>query len=199
MKRCPECDFIYENDQRFCDMDGRELSLSPRPILLTEGLVRKPPPLLVKSQRRRLAVRVTAAMILGAVLFVAFYGFMHRIPSEEISYSSAKSVASTNAALNAAQEQKPAAATEPVSAEPVSTEQVGAPSVETADQSRDVRKAQGVSSPAKARNVAAPNRVAANPRAEMKSDSKQENQKKESKLGSFFKKTGRFFKKPFGK
>jgi hypothetical protein len=194
MKRCPECDFIYENDQRFCDMDGRELSLAPRPILLTEGLVRKPPALLVKSQRRRLAVRVTAAMILGAVLFLAFYGSMHRIPAEEISYSSAKSTASTNAALNAAQE-RPAAVTEPVS-----TEQVSAPSVETADQLvREVRKAQSVSSPAKARNVAAPNRVTANPRPEMKADSKQENQKKESKLGSFFKKTGRFFKKPFGK
>ena len=25
MKLCPQCDFIYEDDQRFCDMDGKEL------------------------------------------------------------------------------------------------------------------------------------------------------------------------------
>ncbi|HSS18674.1 MAG TPA: hypothetical protein VLL54_01115 [Pyrinomonadaceae bacterium] len=27
MKLCPKCDFIYEDDQSFCDMDGRELVL----------------------------------------------------------------------------------------------------------------------------------------------------------------------------
>ena len=186
MKRCPECDFIYENDQRFCDMDGRELSLAPRPLLLSEGLVPKPPARLVKSQRRRLAVRVTAAMVLGAVLFLAFYGFMHRIPAEEITHSSAKAIASTTTALNVAREQKP----------PAENEQLSAASVETADQLvRDVRKARG----APARNTAVRNRIPASPRQEVKSDLKQENHKKESKIGSFFKKTGRFFKKPFGK
>ena len=25
MKRCPQCDFVYEDDQSFCDMDGSEL------------------------------------------------------------------------------------------------------------------------------------------------------------------------------
>ena len=114
MKRCPECDFIYENDQRFCDMDGRELSLSPRPILLTEALVPKPSPSLVKSQRRRLIVRVTAAIILGAVLFLAFYGSMHRLPSEEIGYSSTKPIARATAALNPALDQKPAVVEEQV-------------------------------------------------------------------------------------
>jgi len=190
MKRCPECDFLYENDQRFCDMDGRELSLAPRPLLLTEGLVPTPPALLVKSQRRRLVVRVTAAIILGAVLFLVFYGSMHRIPAEEISYSSPKSIGSTTAALNAIQERKPVAV----------TEEVSAASVETADQLvRDVRKAQRTSSPAKARNIASPTRVPAGSRQETESDSKQDNHKKDSKLGSFLKKTGRFFKKPFGK
>ena len=26
MKLCPKCDFIYEDDQAFCDMDGKELT-----------------------------------------------------------------------------------------------------------------------------------------------------------------------------
>lgn len=29
MKLCPECDFIYEDNQSFCDMDGKELVLRP--------------------------------------------------------------------------------------------------------------------------------------------------------------------------
>ena len=29
MKLCPQCDFIYEDEQSFCDMDGKELILSP--------------------------------------------------------------------------------------------------------------------------------------------------------------------------
>jgi len=29
MKLCPHCDFIYEDDQSFCDMDGKELVLNP--------------------------------------------------------------------------------------------------------------------------------------------------------------------------
>ncbi|MFN2492174.1 MAG: hypothetical protein ABR501_04735, partial [Pyrinomonadaceae bacterium] len=31
MKLCPHCDFIYEDDQTLCDMDGRELVYRPGP------------------------------------------------------------------------------------------------------------------------------------------------------------------------
>jgi hypothetical protein len=29
MKLCPQCDFIYEDEQSFCDMDGKELMFQP--------------------------------------------------------------------------------------------------------------------------------------------------------------------------
>jgi hypothetical protein len=32
MKRCPQCDFIYEDDERRCDLDGTELVHDPRPL-----------------------------------------------------------------------------------------------------------------------------------------------------------------------
>lgn len=32
MKRCPQCDFIYEDDQSLCDMDGRELVYHAGPV-----------------------------------------------------------------------------------------------------------------------------------------------------------------------
>lgn len=32
MKLCPQCEFIYEDDQTFCDMDGKELVYDPSPL-----------------------------------------------------------------------------------------------------------------------------------------------------------------------
>lgn len=32
MKLCPQCDFIYEDNQRFCDMDGKELVYDPAAV-----------------------------------------------------------------------------------------------------------------------------------------------------------------------
>jgi hypothetical protein len=32
MKHCPQCDFIYEDDQSVCDMDGKELVSDPAPL-----------------------------------------------------------------------------------------------------------------------------------------------------------------------
>ena len=31
MKLCPQCAFIYEDDQRVCDMDGKALINAPAP------------------------------------------------------------------------------------------------------------------------------------------------------------------------
>ena len=41
MKRCPQCDFIYEDDQSLCDMDGRELVYHSGPVAL-EGSPTQP-------------------------------------------------------------------------------------------------------------------------------------------------------------
>jgi hypothetical protein len=37
MKLCPQCEFLYEDDQKFCDMDGRELVHDPKPHSFAEG------------------------------------------------------------------------------------------------------------------------------------------------------------------
>jgi hypothetical protein len=37
MKLCPQCEFIYEDDQRLCDMDGRELIHDPSPRAFPDG------------------------------------------------------------------------------------------------------------------------------------------------------------------
>ncbi|MGI9167526.1 MAG: hypothetical protein ACR2G5_14310 [Pyrinomonadaceae bacterium] len=182
MKRCPQCDFIYENDQRVCDMDGSELFYAPRQMLPTGSVAAKPTPQLVKSQRRRLGVRVAAALILGAVLFVAFYGFMHRIPAEDITYSSAKVIASSPAGANLVLAPPPSTLTEQASPSPTQTPQAPAKN----------GKVDHGTTPA--RPLAARFRTPTRKRQEMRSKS---NHKEESKVGSFLKKTGRLLKKPF--
>lgn len=42
MKLCPQCEFIYEDDQKFCDMDGQELVHDPRPRAFTDNTAALP-------------------------------------------------------------------------------------------------------------------------------------------------------------
>lgn len=37
MKLCPQCDFIYEDDQSVCDMDGKELVSDPATVVTEQG------------------------------------------------------------------------------------------------------------------------------------------------------------------
>lgn len=42
MKLCPQCEFLYEDDQRFCDMDGQELVHDPKPRAFTDDTAALP-------------------------------------------------------------------------------------------------------------------------------------------------------------
>jgi hypothetical protein len=99
MKLCSQCEFIYEDDQELCDMDGAELVYEPTlervfpnsavpvntelerraPARLVVPLTRLPKPensiarAQVPSSRRRLALQIAAVAVLMAVSFMAFY------------------------------------------------------------------------------------------------------------------------------
>ena len=69
MKRCPQCDFIYEDDQSLCDMDGVLLVLDSRNL----------PNLHDKAQpKRNRAVPAFATLILALVLGMVYYVSIHR-------------------------------------------------------------------------------------------------------------------------
>jgi len=63
MKLCPQCDFIYEDDQSVCDMDGKELVSDPATVVIEQGFatpvsatpVLVPDVLQVESAGRRLS------------------------------------------------------------------------------------------------------------------------------------------------
>ncbi|MGH9873123.1 MAG: hypothetical protein ACRD9S_11765 [Pyrinomonadaceae bacterium] len=82
MKLCPQCDFIYEDDQSVCDMDGKELVLDHATAVTNEALSTPatptqnpgadiPPVMLAQHRRRNFAVVTVVGFVLAAlVIFV---------------------------------------------------------------------------------------------------------------------------------
>lgn len=73
MKLCPQCEFIYENDQRFCDMDGEALVYDTR-----EGDLPDPLPAVsgarpTKSRPRIVVMAVVAGLALSGLLSFAYH------------------------------------------------------------------------------------------------------------------------------
>ena len=75
MKRCPECDFLYEDDQVLCDMEGAALVFEAHPAFEKAPVAgtTKPP---VKSRRWQFAFLATSLAIL-AVSFPVLNNYRH--------------------------------------------------------------------------------------------------------------------------
>jgi len=83
MKLCPQCDFIYEDDQSVCDMDGKDLVSNPGRVVTEQDfatLVSATPvlesdvlPMEPAGRRRRNFALVTAVGLVLAALFIVIY------------------------------------------------------------------------------------------------------------------------------
>ncbi|HEV2884682.1 MAG TPA: hypothetical protein VGW36_07475 [Pyrinomonadaceae bacterium] len=75
MKRCPECEFIYENEQNICDMDGRLLIFDPSTLSI-EATSQETPQATPKtpSRSRWKFLLVLLLPILGILVPVVFHG-----------------------------------------------------------------------------------------------------------------------------
>ena len=71
MKRCPQCEFIYEDDQSLCDMDGVLLVFDSR--TLPSHALATVVPSVSKAQRRNRAVPAFATLVLALVLGMVYY------------------------------------------------------------------------------------------------------------------------------
>ena len=72
MKRCPQCEFIYEDDQSLCDMDGVLLVFDARTLPNLHALATVPA-VAPKAQRRNRAVPAFATLVLALVLGMVYY------------------------------------------------------------------------------------------------------------------------------
>ena len=80
MKLCPQCDFIYEDDQSVCDMDGKKLVLCPAPVVNAQSVA--PPTRLTinipaRSRSRRFPVLIIGGVALVALLSVGYFARTH--------------------------------------------------------------------------------------------------------------------------
>jgi len=171
MKRCPKCEFIYEDDQSLCDMDGVLLVLDSRKLPNLHAL--QTVPALKTSTKRNRAVPAFATLILALVLGMVYYVSTQRqamedslIPPQPIWVSMWNPVPRVNPASEA-----PLSAVEP---KPESTK----PTVAVASIPVPAKKATAKPAPLPAK-------------------AKPEEKKDDSKVGNLLKKTGRILKKPF--
>ena len=182
MKRCPQCDFIYEDDQSLCDMDGRELVFDSKGLLLPEDLVTQPTGLIAKSKRMNHAVLMVAGF-LGTLLFLAYFVITPRTAPQSTSQSSIKvsTGPQSTPALSPAPPVSRATPT-PSSAATMKANNSGAPIVKPARAP--------LTSPT-------PKLEEQKPREKMRPEPESSQSKKDSKVVSILKKTGRILKRPF--
>ena len=171
MKRCPQCEFIYEDDQSLCDMDGVLLVFDSRTLPNTNALTTvttKPAP------KRSRAVPAFATLILALVLGMVYFVSTQR-KAAETAYTPPVVEASAN----------PAPVESPV--------QVSAPEPEPQPAIEEPKKTStkpaAAAVPAKKVTVKMSTSSQTKPATEEKKD--------DSKVGSILKKTGRILKKPF--
>lgn len=74
MKLCPQCEFIYEDDQSLCDMDGKTLVNDTRVGVVPATLPAIPAARPAKSRLKIIAMPLVAGLVLSALLFIAYCG-----------------------------------------------------------------------------------------------------------------------------
>jgi cytoskeletal protein RodZ len=222
MKRCPQCEFIYNDDQNLCDMDGRALVYDDALATLPYSSLPVNDLQVPKSRLRVLTVPALAGLILAAFICLGYYAAPRLIAKPETRGSSEsqklKNDSLPETAPASTDPSKPT--TEPAKAADTSQSIGDArdPSEPTSAIQRNSSKAAKVEKPDQrltiARRLPPLRRVPPLPRlppAKLRSTtsansvSTQEkrtevagvNQKKESGVRSFLKKTGQILKKPF--
>ncbi|HJP93967.1 MAG TPA: hypothetical protein VJ875_18560 [Pyrinomonadaceae bacterium] len=171
MKRCPQCEFLYEDDQSLCDMDGVLLVLDSRTLPNLHALA--PVPAVPVQARRNRAVPAFATLILALVLGMVYY-----VSTRRHTYTPAP-VTTTSSNPAPAANPEPAPAAQPAQPTESPKEEEAKPAVKQPP-------------PAPAKKPAA--KTAAAPQT---TNATREPKKDESKVGSILKKTGRILKKPF--
>lgn len=178
MKRCPQCEFIYEDDQSLCDMDGVLLVLDSRNLPNLHALAPVPAMRAKAQSRRNRAVPAFATLVLVLVLGMVYYVSMYRRAAQE-----------TYTPPSAASMSDPAPVVDPVmnptpEAQPSQEAKVPAPEDPKPETTKQPATTSTKKQPAKA-TVGTSTRTEPEPK------------KDDSKVGSILKKTGRILKKPF--
>ncbi len=210
MKRCPQCEFIYEDDQNRCDMDGIDLIFDNPTTSLTPP---KPAPRAKVNNSRRSVLSI-CGVVLGVLVFAIGFASLERAFSVSSEPAAVPPVSISQTARDEEiANRPPKTAVEPV--EPVAEDPAVTMARNNAKASQVVAREPGSDLPSKPaaeplqRNslgtqgvvlgsVPRQNRIdATQPQPGMIRSTTPPPAKKDSKVVSIVKKTGRFFKKAF--
>ena len=224
MKLCPQCEFIYEDSQALCDMDGQELVYEPTISMSSEKSPVDAGVKITRKRRRGMPIRIVAGLVLVAGLLLTYQVFTPESEIVKVNALSARKAASTTATSPAAAVAPPEMKVTPNGSTDLSKENAVSEAAQQAAEAVPVNSTSPARSDSKSPNnhaastkAPAPLSVYALPRVKPLPTLKPipklaekntstiapsqkpvvENKKKESKIGSFFKKTGRMLSKPF--
>jgi type IV secretory pathway VirB10-like protein len=171
MKKCPQCEFIYEDDQTLCDMDGALLVYDSRALPNLHALTTLPEKTLRRNRAVPAFATLTLALVLGLVYYVSTQRTTHTADIPPL----------------------PPVVTESAAPPPPPVEVEDAAATE-ADKTNEPRKEE--SKPA-ATKPSSSKKPAVKSDSSSQSKTSTENKKDDSKVGSILKKTGKILKKPF--
>ena len=177
MKRCPQCQFVYEEEQAFCDMDGARLVHDTHALPPSGQLQTEPPRSAWKNP-------LLVVIPIVAITMLAFFALRPAAtaPPVEPMPTAAQSEAS-----------QPPTDNSPNSNETPSREEASNQADENENRQKNAQK-QAASSPTASRSGRP--RSTATPRNQPVTTKRRE-EKNENRLGSIFNKTKRIIKKPF--
>jgi hypothetical protein len=235
MKLCSECQFIYEDEQERCDMDGAELVYEPtlehvfpnsalqtridlersRPARLVSPLSRLSRPLQTSpaqpgTNRSRLTLQIAAVAVLAALSFAAFYATPRVLQTKP---ETAKSAIETQQPKLQATSPFPVAPDVAATAEKPETKEMKPEASSAANKLETRNSKRETVSPVLSELKPLPRlkplpTLKPIPKLSDRSRSENANRKtiivntntkKDSRFGSFLKKTGRILTKPFNR
>ena len=188
MKRCPQCEFLYEDDQSLCDMDGILLVYDSRQLPHLQGLSTTTTQITAKAGSRKNKVPALASVVLATVLALVYYVSTQRHTSQA-TYTPTTTSSSTTVGPD-----PNVTPSENKVVDGSSNESNGVKPEESAKDSEANSKSNSdkpATDDSSARKKSTTKPKVAPMRAE------QSPPEKDSKVESFFKKTGRILKKPF--
>ncbi len=188
MKRCPQCEFIYEDDQSLCDMDGVLLVLDSRTLPSLHALAPVEAPLMATATRspwRHRTFPAMAALILATVFSLVYFVSTQRSAPAPAAVSGA-SIAVPPSELPTSSDANQTVAPPAAENDSAASESSEPAKEETKPNSNKAVAPSTATAPA---TKASSKTTERKPAAEAK--------KEDSKVGSILKKTGRILKKPF--
>jgi hypothetical protein len=196
MKRCPQCEFIYEDDQSHCDMDGVRLTHDAHPLPKLQSLTTTSTSG-DSSKARSRVVALVATLVLAGVMALVYYVSIRQSPR-----TTSVAISPTVGATQPNAEVTPVAASDsPATQTEASENSKAVPSTENRSNTTDKPQVTESDTPKPETNPSPKpdtNRTiksTSTGRSQTSATTAKPEEKDDSKVRSALKKTGRFFKK----